>query len=131
MDVLCVTLAVGLLSLSFLPQMGATSEDAVVAPGRTLGVFLGNVSEGAVVTKQVRLRNDGRDPIRVEGVVSSCGCTGASVPRGSDILPGDDVPIDVSINTKDRKGLQRFRVSVSIKGSPPATVVLSANIKKG
>ncbi|MGB7160834.1 MAG: DUF1573 domain-containing protein [Tepidisphaeraceae bacterium] len=124
-----IVAALSLLGISFLPERKTSKHEPVVTSGKILGVFLGDVEEGEVLKKEIRLRNDGDRPMRVEGIVTSCGCTGATVPR-SEILPGEEVPLAVSIDTKDRKGLNRFRVSVSIAGAPPATVVFGTNVAK-
>jgi hypothetical protein len=122
-EAILVAIALGLLGISLLPAVRKNANHTVAEPGTIVGTYLGNIREGENLTAEIRLRNSSASVIRIEGVITSCGCTAVDIPK-SDIEPGGEVPNAVAIDTRGRSGIHRFRVSISIAGAPPATVVI-------
>ena len=73
----------------------------------------GGVPRGTVLTHQFRLINSSPLPLHVAEVRTSCDCSTVSIPR-QEILPGDSVPLTVTIRTAMYAGYRTFTVFVAI-----------------
>ncbi len=93
---------------------------------------LGNVNEGKVVEFKVRVINEGKKPLIIKKVVSSCGCT-AALMSDSKIMPGSSGWLNVKFDSSKRSG--KISRTVSIYSNDPQhpveTITLFANIIKG
>ena len=76
----------------------------------SLTVDYGIVEKGSDGTREFKFTNDGKAPLKIVNVKSSCGCTIPTYPKG-EIMPGESGVINVKYNT-NRAG--RFSKSVSI-----------------
>jgi hypothetical protein len=72
----------------------------------------GRVKQGDVVKHVFEIRNSGRKPVSLAGVVSSCSCT--AVVQGAEkvILPGKGMSLPVTFNTRGKYGLARERITL-------------------
>lgn len=66
-------------------------------------VDFGEVQAGTRATTTVKLVNKGRRPVKVQDIVTTCGCTVASTPADP-IPPGDHAEIDVRMSANDKAG---------------------------
>jgi hypothetical protein len=80
----------------------------------------GTVDQGVPVKFAFRVRNVGDEPLRVENVKSSCGCT-IGVATGRDVPPGDYTYITVNLDTARLSG--RTTRAVTVYTNDPATPV--------
>ena len=89
----------------------------------------GHVPEGQRVFYRYWLANDGDDTLIVASVKPQCGCT--TVPLPSDRLaPSDSVPLDLSFDTKNLKGMVNKAVRIWSNDSTkvPATIYFKASV---
>ncbi len=95
-------------------------------------VNLGNIKEGKVVEFKVKVINEGKKPLIIKKVVSSCGCTAALMSNGQ-IPPGGSEWLNVKFDSSKRHG--KISRTVSVYSNDPArpveTITLFANIIKG
>lgn len=61
-------------------------------------VDLGEVVEGEIVTREVRLSNEGGAPLEIISISTSCGCTEASL-ESTLISPGESVPLMITYDS--------------------------------
>jgi hypothetical protein len=102
----------------------------------------GELLEGAKATKVFRLKSSGENPLVIDRVKPSCGCTAAEIQLvaadgtkalyelGQPIAVGSTCELEVSINTANRRG--PFASSVSIYSNDPASPLrlqLAADVK--
>lgn len=66
-------------------------------------VDFGNVQAGTRATTTVKLVNQGRRAVKLADVISTCGCTVASVPQEA-IAPGGHAEVDVRMSVSDAVG---------------------------
>lgn len=71
----------------------------------------GDIKEGDVVEYVFVFENTGNDTLRIEKVVSTCGCT---VPEFSSkpILPGEKGTLKVTYNSKEKEGIQNKVITI-------------------
>lgn len=72
----------------------------------------GKIGEGTVATHTFKFKNTGDKPLKLTRVKASCGCT---TPKWSkdEVAPGAEGFIDVSFNTRGKRGMQNKTVTVS------------------
>lgn len=102
----------------------------------------GELLEGAKATKVFRLKSSGENPLVIDRVKPSCGCTAAEIQLvaadgtkalyelGQPIAVGSTCELEVSINTANRRG--PFASSVSIYSNDPASPLrlqMAADVK--
>jgi hypothetical protein len=86
----------------------------------------GEVPEGDVVTHTYKFKNTGANPLRVNNVKPSCGCTAPTWSK-DDVAPGAEGFITVEFNSKDKRGIQKKSVTVTFENTDPKNKVLSFN----
>ncbi len=93
---------------------------------------LGDVQEGKVIDFKVKIINEGKKPLHIKKVVSSCGCT-AALMSSETIMPGGSGWLNVKFNSAKMKG--KIARTVSVYSNDPVhpveTISLFANIIKG
>ncbi len=101
---------VGLLAVSGLVSSCNLGSDAPSLVITAPTFDWGQVLRGAPVTASFVVRNDGRQVLRIEKVVSPCSC--AVVRHDKEIPPGGTGTLDVSIDTQSLEGVvdKEFRV---------------------
>lgn len=77
----------------------------------------GTVKEGAVVEKKFAFRNEGKSPLVISNINSSCGCTTPEWPK-EPIAPQGESTILVRFNTKGKAGPQSKTVTISANTDP-------------
>lgn len=102
----------------------------------------GELLEGAKVSKLFRMKSSGENPLVIERVKPSCGCTATEVQLlaadgtkgiyelGQPIPAGAELELEVSVNTANRRG--PFHSSVAIYSNDPASPLslrLTADVK--
>ena len=77
----------------------------------------GEIKEGEKVKHTFRFKNTGSNPLKVENVKASCGCT---TPRWTkeEVAPGAEGMIEVEFNSQGRAGVARKTVTVTTNTDP-------------
>lgn len=88
---------------------------------------LGKVNEGVLVKVQYAFKNTGDNPLIIENVRSTCGCT---IPEWNKtpIMPGQQDTILAMFNSEGRVGLNDKFISVETNTKPKSTTVLRFRI---
>lgn len=81
-----------------------------------------SVEEGAVVTHDFAFTNEGKVPLIISDVRSTCGCTVADWPK-TPIAPGEGGVIPVRFDTKNKSGNQNKPITITANTIPAKTVV--------
>ncbi len=91
--------------------------------------FFGDLREGQIVSHEFTIKNIGSDTLKILKVRSSCGCTVAKLKK-DELAPGDSTTINVTFNSKNRKGAQTKYVYVLSNDPvvPKLKFVLKANV---
>ena len=87
----------------------------------------GEVRQGSVVQHAFLVRNEGKAPVVIERVKTSCGCT-TSVPESDMIGPGQSVEIRVTFRTADRQGRQTKETVLYFDAAEPVKLVLRGKV---
>lgn len=89
----------------------------------------GDIKAGDKVQHTFKVTNNGKAPLVLRKVRSSCGCT-ASQPDKTNIIPGDSANISVTFDSKGRSGRQNQSITVYSNDPKKSTMLLriSANI---
>jgi hypothetical protein len=90
---------------------------------------LGTTSGVQSVTGSFVVRNNGDEPLIIDGIGTSCGCTRASVEK-KEIAPGASVPLSFSINLGDTTGLVVSSLTIGSNDpvTPRATLICRVKI---
>jgi uncharacterized cupredoxin-like copper-binding protein len=84
----------------------------------------GNINEGEIVKHTYVISNNGGDLLKILEVKASCGCTAAN-PDKKELKPGESTNLDVSFNSKGRKGPQNKTVTVTTNDPEKPSISLS------
>lgn len=71
----------------------------------------GNIKQGDIVSHTFVISNSGGDLLKITDVRASCGCTAAN-PTKRELKPGESSNLEVTFNSKGRKGPQTKTVNV-------------------
>lgn len=114
-----VALVAGCLAVGFVVGPRLLNASRSPAPNLTItppAVTLGHVAEYAVLTRVVWLRNTGSAPLTLEHVTTSCGCTTTDAPTM--IAPGQQAPLTIHFNSRDKHGPIHERVQLFLADHP-------------
>jgi hypothetical protein len=118
-------LPIMLVALSFLVNINNMLYAQLREPGISFNETrhnFGQFNEDAgVVTHRFEFTNTGGEPLIINNVTSSCGCTTPSWSN-QPILPGEKGYIDASYNPKNRPGT--FTKSISVQSNASDTLVV-------
>lgn len=91
---------------------------------------LGKINQGQKLQIAFRFRNSGKNPLVIESVRPSCGCTVADYPK-EPIQPGQEAQITGSFDSNGREGLQHKEISVTAntEGSTDHKLVFEVDIQ--
>jgi hypothetical protein len=91
----------------------------------------GKVKEGEVVSYEFTFQNNGKLPLVIKDIKTSCGCT-AAVLSDKNIDPGKSGTLDVKLDTKNRQGkMSRIVTVVSNDYSEPDKIItIFADVQK-
>ncbi|MFH1195482.1 MAG: DUF1573 domain-containing protein [bacterium] len=71
----------------------------------------GDIAEGAIVSHDYVVTNEGGSLLKIDNVRASCGCT-AVQPSKRELEPGDSTVISIKFDSQGRRGLQNKHVYV-------------------
>jgi uncharacterized cupredoxin-like copper-binding protein len=71
----------------------------------------GNIKQGDIVSHTFVISNSGGDLLKITDVRASCGCTAAN-PTKRELKPGESSNLEVTFNSKGRKGPQTKTVNI-------------------
>lgn len=89
----------------------------------------GDIKPGEIVKHNFTIANNGDDILRIENVITSCGCTAAELTK-RELKPGESVPLGVEFNSTGRSGQQVKYISVMTndKITPQVRLTIKGNI---
>lgn len=92
-------------------------------------VHFGDVKQASQVKHRFEFTNEGTEPLLIEKVEASCGCT-AAAPSDSLIQPGASSGVDVTFSTRDFEGEVSKVVAVYTNdpGEPRIDLLITANV---
>ncbi len=128
-----VALVAGCLAVGFAAGPRLLNASRSPAPNLTITppvAAMGHVAEYAALTRIVWLRNTGRAPLVLEHVTTSCGCTTTDAP--TTIAPGQQAPLTVHFNSRDKRGPIHERVHLFLADHPdqPLDIPLSGDVAR-
>jgi hypothetical protein len=74
------------------------------------------------VVAKYRFTNSGKQPVKIENVKTSCGCTTAGLKK-TEYAPGESGEIEATFDFGGRTGKQEKGIAVSIAGAPQPTIL--------
>lgn len=86
----------------------------------------GDINQNDIVRHSFQIANTGGDVLTILEVKASCGCT-AATPDKKELKPGESTQINVTFNSKGRKGPQTK--TITIKTNDPESPVITLMIK--
>jgi len=90
----------------------------------------GTIEEGDKVSQEFVFTNTGDEPLIINNVKSSCGCTSKEWPK-EPIAPGQESKIVVEFNSKGKAGKQNKTVTVNANTDPnPIRLTIKAQVNK-
>ena len=84
----------------------------------------GNITQGDIVSHTFIITNNGGDLLKITDVKASCGCTAAN-PTKRELKPGESSNLEVTFNSKGRKGPQTKTVNVTTNDPEKKAVTLT------
>ncbi|MBI3794366.1 MAG: DUF1573 domain-containing protein [Nitrospinae bacterium] len=84
----------------------------------------GTVTEGDVIKHTFKFRNEGAGPVWITGTKTSCGCTTAAAALRK-YEPGESGEMEVTIDTKGKKGSTNKTVEVRLRNSVKPVMEIS------
>lgn len=82
----------------------------------------GTIDDGEVASHVYKFKNTGDEPLILSNAKGSCGCTVPEWPR-EPIAPGASGEIVVKFDSKNKKGLQNKKVTITANTEPANTVL--------
>ncbi len=91
----------------------------------------GKIAEGQKLQVTFRFRNSGSQPLIIERVQPSCGCTIAEQPEAP-VAPGQEDVIKASFNSEGREGINHKTLTVyaNIVGLPTQDLRFEVEVQK-
>ena len=90
----------------------------------------GTVDDGEKVNHNYKFTNTGSEPLIISNAKGSCGCTVPSWPK-EPIPPGGTGEIQVQFDSKNKKGRQTKRVTITANTDPAQTFLTITGEVKG
>lgn len=91
--------------------------------------LFGEVKAGALITYSFKFVNEGRSPLIIRDIYTSCGCTVTSYDH-TPVAVGKEGKIKVVFNTDGKSGIQRKIVTITANTVPRLSQVAMAGIVK-
>lgn len=91
--------------------------------------LFGEVKAGALITYSFKFINDGKSPLIIRDIYTSCGCTVTSYEH-TPVAVGKQGEIKVTFNTDGKSGIQRKIVTITANTVPRLSQVAMAGIVK-
>jgi hypothetical protein len=91
---------------------------------------LGKINQGQKLQVSFRFKNSGKNPLVIQAVNPSCGCTVADFPK-EPIAPGQESQITGSFDSNGRSGLQHKELTViaNTEGNPQHKLTFEVDIQ--
>jgi len=83
----------------------------------------GNIDQGDKVTHIFTFKNTGTNPLVISNAKGSCGCTVPKWPKEA-IAPGETGVVEVTFNSRGKKGKQAKRVTITANTDPAQTILM-------
>jgi hypothetical protein len=112
--------------LPFIFCLCASSAFAQLTWDKTEQTFDATPEDGAVVAKY-KFTNTGSKPIKIQSVLTSCGCTTAALAK-TDYAPGESGEIETKFTFSGRTGREYKRIMVSTSAAPGQPTTLKLNV---
>ncbi|HHG84070.1 MAG TPA: DUF1573 domain-containing protein [Bacteroidetes bacterium] len=77
----------------------------------------GEIKAGEKVSHVYKFRNTGANPLKIENVKPSCGCTTPDWSK-DEVAPGEEGFVTVEFDSKGKKGIQKKSVTFTFNGDP-------------
>ena len=113
-------------SLLFLFCLCAASASAQLTWEQTEQTFDAAPEDGSVIAR-FKFTNTGAKPIKIQSVLTSCGCTTAALAK-NEYAPGESGEIDTRYAFYGHTGRQDKRIMVSTSAAPGQPVVLKLHV---
>lgn len=80
----------------------------------------GTIAKNSSVTHEFKIKNVGTNPLEIENVQASCGCT---IPQWTKtpIAPGEEGTIKVTFNSAGKRGVQNKAITITANTDPVNT----------
>lgn len=88
----------------------------------------GKIAEGQVLQVSFRFKNTGTNPLVIENVQPSCGCTAAN-PPDKPIMPGEEGVINASFNSQGRSGPNKKDIRITANTADKRDHVLHFDVE--
>jgi hypothetical protein len=82
----------------------------------------GKIQEGTVATHEFRFKNTGNQPLIINSVRASCGCTTPFYTK-EPVMPGKEGVITASYNSKNRPGAFHKSITVNSNAATPSYIL--------
>jgi hypothetical protein len=110
-----------------MPAFGQNSEVAKIVFDEPEHNF-GEIKQGDKVEWTFTFRNDGKAPLVLTNVSTTCGCTAPEWPRDP-VMPGGEATIVVRFNSAGKSGMQNKVITIySNASNNPEYVKIKANV---
>jgi hypothetical protein len=86
----------------------------------------GEVAEGDKVEHVFKFKNTGSNPLKINNVKPSCGCTTPDWTK-DEVAPGAEGFVKVEFDSKGKRGVQKKSVTVTFENTDPKNKILSFN----
>jgi hypothetical protein len=136
--VLCVGAAMAQVKKDGAVMLSSQAATAPTAPATTLKpenlAFtsethdFGTIPEGPAAEHEFRFKNTGKEPITIQKVQASCGCTTPSYSKDP-VLPNKDGAIKASYNTNGRPGPFTKTITV-VSNAGTKVVTIKGTVEK-
>jgi len=120
--------ASAVFSASAQTSISETKPAADVLLLKQPGYDFGKIQQGRPVTHLFEIVNTGTQPIRLENVTATCGCTTPEWSREA-IAPGASATIRVGYNSAAEGPFQKT-VAITYNGGLTKTILISGNVYK-
>ncbi|HHS95236.1 MAG TPA: DUF1573 domain-containing protein [Phaeodactylibacter sp.] len=80
----------------------------------------GTIPQGEKVSTVYRIKNVGKNPLKISKAKGSCGCTVPQWPKEA-IAPGEIAEIKVVFNSRGKRGKQQKRITITANTDPAQT----------
>lgn len=77
----------------------------------------GEIKEGEKVKHTFRFKNAGANPLKVENVKASCGCTASDYTK-EEVAPGAEGFVEVEFDSSNKNGIIRKTLTVTTNSEP-------------
>jgi hypothetical protein len=105
------------------PQAGAKKGARIAVEPASFD--FGQALQNKTLNHDFVLRNVGDEPLRIEDVKTTCGCT-AALPNARVVAPGGQTRLQVSLQTRTAEG--RLEKGVTIRSNDPTRNVLEIKL---